>query len=79
MTQCTIHSKILFIANESATLFISNLGAGISNMSQFKSYCYLFISNDLHNCFTSDGSDRGLQLSVTSNEGLMIELSMSVV
>ena len=27
-------------------------------MSQFKTYCFLFISNDLHNCFTSDGSDR---------------------
>ena len=67
------------IANESATLFTSNLGPCISNMSQFKTYCFLVISNDLHNCFTSVGSDRGLQLSVTSNGGLRIELRMSVV
>ena len=35
---------------------------------------FLFISNDLHNCFTTDGqadgSDRRLQLSVTSNGGI---------
>ena len=67
------------IANERATLFISNLGPCISNMLKFKTYCIVFISNDLHNCFTTDGSDRGLQLSVTSNGGTMIELRISVV
>ena len=39
----------------------------------------IIFSNDLHNYFTTDGSDRGLDLSVTSNKGLMIELRMSVV
>ena len=73
------HSVHSMIANQSATLFISNLGPCISNISQFKTYCFLFISNDLHNCFTTDGSDRRLQLSVTSNGGLMIELRMSTV
>ena len=64
------------IANESATLFISKLGPCISNMSQFKTYSLLFISNYLHNCLTfiNDGSDIGLQLSVTSNGELVIEL-----
>ena len=35
---------------------------------------FLLISNNLNNCFATDGSDSGLQLSVTSNGGLMIEL-----
>ena len=48
-------------------------------MSQFKIYYFLFISNNLHNSFTTEGSHVGLQLSVTSNEVLMIELRMSVV
>ena len=39
----------------------------------------IIFANDLHNSFTTDGSDRGLELSVTSNKGLMIELRMSVV
>ena len=31
-------------------------------MSQLKTYCLLFISNDSHHCFTTDGSDRRLHI-----------------
>ena len=65
------------IANERATLFFSNFGSCISNMSQFKTYCFFYSFRTIHIIVLPlmDVTEDYM----TSNGGLMIELRMSVV
>ena len=68
------------MANESATLFISQIwDLAFQTCRNLKlNHCFFYSFRTITCMFTTDGSNRGLQLSVTSDGGLMIELRISV-